>query len=259
MGSKLVRAAVMAGLALAVQAAGALSQGLRVEVSPEVGWYAALEELGNTAPTVGVWYLRLGKMEPAASLGGGIRLSSPSSPFSGRVSGFTTVNAKADANLDCYPGIACPAVIIDADAADVSILAAMADVLYAPMRGRVQPHLVLGAGFKHYDYSWDMPQLAAPAMPDYACLAMGICPISWDKSENAGDRRRYSETTPALRAGLGLTLELGSSALRVEVSDIWSPRGPDIGPGNVTGARSVRGRNPQHDLLASISWSLLRF
>ena len=206
-----------------------------IEVIPHVGVYAPLRDFGPAAPATGPWFLQLEQMEPAVSLGASLQVNWPSTRLGTRITGLATLESTASGVFNCYPGLACPSVLLPSEA-DISVFAALGDLLFSPLgtQGGVSPYVILGAGAKHNRFSW----------PDAAVLV------------EAGS---YHTTLFGLHGGLGVTIPLGRSALRAEISDLWSPWGDRIAPENaLSGARSTRGR-PLHDLSVILGWSLLRF
>jgi hypothetical protein len=226
---------LIAFAALVLSPAPLFAQGsVHVEFIPQVGLYAPLNDAGAVAPTGTAWFLQLERMEPAMSFGAAVQLSWPSARLGTRFSGLATLESSAPGFFDCYPGLACPAVLLTSRA-DVSVFAALGDLLFSPLGSQswVNPYLLLGAGAKHYRYSW----------PDAAVLVPG---------------GSHDATLFALHGGFGLSIPIGQSALRAEVSDLWSPNAPSIRPSGDPGALSARGR-AQHDLSVSLGWALFRF
>jgi hypothetical protein len=208
--------------------------GSRVRIVPHVGWSVPLNELGAVAPAGSAWYLRLGKMDATLALGTTVEVQWPSSRFNLRLAGAAALESEASGFFDCYPGLACPAVLLRGHA-DVRSLAATADLLYSPRgRGGLRPFAILGAGLRRYSFDWPAPPVLVAA-------------------------GSHSETTPAVRAGLGLAADLLGGSFRVELTDLWSPVGQRIRPGGGAGQLSAPGRRGQHDLQVILGWALLRF
>jgi len=209
-------------------------EGRRFRFVPQVGWVLPQRELGAVAPAGAVRYLELGKTDPTPALGAAVEVPGPISALGLRVSGVALLPAGASGFFDCYPGLACPAVLLEGDA-DVWALAATADLLFSPFRGRgVRPTVIAGYGLRRYAYDWAAPPVLV----------------------QAGSHR---ETTHAVRAGLGLSADLLGGSFRLEAVDLWSPRGDRIRPAGPSGQLSAPGRRSQHDLLLSLGWVLLRF
>ena len=232
---RITRASLVLLLALFAVPQGLCAQNSgRVHVVPLVGWSLPLNELGAVEPTGSAWYLSLGKPDPTLALGASVEVHWPSSPFGVRVTGVTTLQAGAGGFFDCYPGLACPAVLLDTDA-DVSALAATADLLFSPFRARpVRPFAVVGAGFRRYAFDWPAPPVLVEA-------------------------GSHSETTAAVRLGLGMSFDVLGGSFRAEVGDLWSPVGDRIRPSGAVGQLSAPGRRDQHDLNVNLGWVLLRF
>ena len=206
---------------------------VRFDVTPRVGYYAGLSELGLAAPAGESWLLSLERKEPTMSLEMSARLGLPSSRLSARLLGMVALPSETHGEFTCHPGAACPAVFLEADAL-VTVWSAVADLMYAPFsrEARARPFALLGAGVKRYNYSWSEPATLVQA-------------------------GHYSESGFALHAGLGLELDVIGVPIRVEASDYWSPEGKVLAPGR-NGAPDVR-RAGQHDLSITLGWRLLRF
>jgi hypothetical protein len=228
-----IACAATAALLLLAPAAGAAQSGVRIELTPRVGYYAPQDRVGAVAPAGRIWYVELERIEPTASLEASARISWAGSPLSARVHGLVALPSDVSGRFTCYPGLACPEVLM-LTTAEATIWAAVADMVFSPLESSpMRPFLALGAGVKRYSFSW----------PDAAVLV------------EAGT---YSENGVALHAGVGLEVSLAGAPLRLEVSDYWSPegrglRGPD--PDQVAEPR----RSAQHDLAVSLGWSVIRF
>jgi len=225
----------LAGALLLAPGAARAQSPVRIDVVPRAAVYAPRNELGGVAQAGGPWYLRLGRADasPAFELEASIRL--PALPFSLRLVGLASLPADVSGIFDCYPGLACPAILLES-AAEVRVLGAVADLVWTllPAMAPVRPFLLLGAGVKRYRYSW----------PAGEVLAEG------------GDHAASSFTT---HAGAGIEFGVLGQSFRVEAADWWSGRGREIGadPG-VAGFGAPR-RRPQHDIAVSVGWRMLRF
>jgi hypothetical protein len=206
---------------------------VRFDVTPRVGYYAGLNELGLAAPAGESWLLSLGRKEPTMSVEMSARLALPSPRLSARVLGLVALPSEAHGGFSCHPGAPCPAIALPADA-QVTVLSAVADLMYAPFsrEARARPFALLGAGVKRYNYSWS----GSGALVQ------------------AGE---HNESGLALHAGLGLELDVIGVPIRVEASDYWSPAGKVLASGR-NGAPDAR-RGAQHDLSFTLGWRLLRF
>src|SRR5512134_1613630 len=85
----------------------------RVRIVPQVGWLAPLNELGAVAPTGTAWYLHLGKSDPTLALGTTVEIRWPTSHVNLRVSGLAALQSDAPGFFNCYPGLACPAILLE--------------------------------------------------------------------------------------------------------------------------------------------------
>ena len=219
-------------LALSAQSIVAQSA-VRFDVTPRVGYYAGLNELGAAAPASENWLLVLDRKEPTMSLEMSARLALPGSRFSTRVLGLIALPSEAHGQFMCHPGTACPSIFLGADA-QVTVWSAVADLIYSPFsrESRARPFALVGAGAKRYSFSWGEPVTLV----------------------QSGD---YAESGVALHAGLGLELDVIGVPIRVEASDYWSPAGRVLAAGR-NGAPDAR-RAAQHDLSITLGWQLLRF
>ena len=206
---------------------------VRFDVTPRVGYYAGLKELGTAAPAGESWLLSLDRKEPTMSLEMSARLAFPSSRVSARLLGLIALPSEAHGEFTCHPGTACPAVFLGANA-QVTVWSAVADLMYSPFsrESRARPFALLGAGLKRYSFSWGEPSTLVQA-------------------------GNYTESGLALHAGLGLELDVIGVPIRVEASDYWSPEGKLLAAGR-NGAPDAR-RAAQHDLSFTLGWTLLRF
>jgi hypothetical protein len=120
---------------------------VRFDVTPRVGYYASLNELGVAAPVGESWLLSLDRKEPTMSLEMSARLAFPSSRLSGRVLGLIALPSETHGEFTCHPGAACPAVFLEANA-QVTVWSAVADLMYSPFsrEARACPFALLGAG-----------------------------------------------------------------------------------------------------------------
>jgi len=231
---KFPRVALVGAMLLAPGAARAQSP-VRIDVVPRAAVFAPRNELGGVAQAGGPWYLRLGRADasPALELEASIRL--PALPFSFRLVGLASLPADVSGIFDCYPGLACPAVLLES-AAEVRVLGAVADLVWRPLPlvAPVRPFLVLGAGVKQYRYSWPAPEVLV----------------------EAGEHAASSFTA---HAGAGIEFGVLGQSFRVEAADWWSGEGAAIGedPG-LPGFGAPR-RRPQHDLVIGIGWRMFRF
>lgn len=208
---------------------------IRLEIIARAGLYAPTSAVGPAAPATGPWYLRLEQVEAAPVLEVEFRSTWPGSRFGLRLVGLVTGRADAAGVFDCYPGLACPAVLLESDA-EAMVIAVAADVLYhaSPAARRLRPFLLAGAGVKRYRFRWPAAVVIVPA----------------------GD---HAESALALHAGAGVEVGIGGLSMRVELADWWSGEGPDIGvdPG-VPSVRAPR-RRAQHDVTLNIGVRLFRF
>jgi hypothetical protein len=224
--------ALVAGLEPASVAAQAP---LRFEVVPRAGMLAPMREIGPAARAGGPWYLRLERADAAPAFEMEIRVSGPGSRLAARLVGLATLPADVSGFFDCYPGLACPAVLLPS-AAEAAVLAAAVDVLYSPLRGvqAIRPFAALGVGVKRYRITW----------PDAAVLVRG---------------GEHSESTPTVRAGAGVEFAVLGQSVRAEVADWWSPEGRKISEDPGLPGLSAPRRRAQHDIAVSLGWRLLRF
>ncbi len=212
----------------------AAQEGVRVTVSPHVGVVAPQRDIGGAAPAEGAWFRQLGRVESAPSLGLAGELEWPASPVAVRATALHTAGASARGFFHCYPGLACPSILLPAEP-DVGILAVVADAVWRLRRtGQVRPYGLIGAGVKRYAYTW----------PDAVALV---------------DAGSHTETSPTVHVGAGVTIDLGRTAFWLELGDLWSGSGGDIGPGLGVPAQPAPGRGAQHDLRFTVGWRLLHF
>jgi hypothetical protein len=208
------------------------AQAVRLEFTPRVGYYAPLGDVGAAAPANGTWYLDLDRIKPTASLQLGLGVSRPGSPLSARVHGLMALESHADGRFECYPGLACPSILMNTTA-EATIWAAVADLVVTPFDGRLRPFAALGAGVKRHSFAW----------PETAIFV---------------ESGEYSESALALHGGVGFELELAGAPLRLEVSDYWSAEGKGL-QGTDANQVSRPRRQARHDLAVSLGWSIVRF
>lgn len=226
---------IFAGAFLPVPALVGGQTPARFEVVPRLGVYAPTREVGPAAHAAGPWYLRLERIDaaPAFELEG--RVTWPGAHFATRLVGLATLPANVSGFFDCYPGLACPAILLPSDA-EAMVLAAALDVVVSPLDpgGSVRPFAFAGFGVKRYRFEWS----------DAATFVMG---------------GKEAESGLTLRAGVGAELQVWRQSFRVEVADWWSDVGPKVGedPG-ILGLSAPR-RHVQHDLAVSLGWRLLDF
>jgi hypothetical protein len=226
---------VLVGALLLAPGAARAQSPVRIDVVPHAAVYAPRNELGGVAQAGGPWYLRLGRADaaPAFELEAGIRF--PVLPFSLRLVGLASLPADVSGTFDCYPGLACPAILLES-AAEVRVLGAVADLVWMPLPAvaPVRPFLLLGAGVKQYRYSWP----AAVALVE------------------AG---KHTASSFAAHAGAGIEFGVLGQSFRVEAADWWSGEGAAIGEDPDLPGFGAPRRRPQHDLVLGIGWRMLRF
>lgn len=207
----------------------------RFAIVTRAGVYAPTRDIGPAAPAGGPWYLRLEQADAAPAFELELSAKLPGDHFATRLVGLATLPADVSGFFDCYPGLACPAVLLPSDA-EMGVLAAALDVLYSPMRADrpIRPFAMVGAGIKQYRFSW----------PDAAVLV------------TSGD---HAETAATLRAGVGIEFDLAGQSIRAELADWWSARGSKIGDDPGIQGLSAPRRRAQHDITLSIGWRLVRF
>ncbi|MCI0434371.1 MAG: hypothetical protein L0271_12145 [Gemmatimonadetes bacterium] len=149
------------------------------------------------------------------------------------MSALYALPSQASGQFECYPGQACPSILLRSDA-DITILSGIAAAVWS-LRGRgfVRPYLVAGAGFKRYRYEWQ----------DAVTFV------------EAGE---HSETPVAVHGGLGATFHVGGATLWLEAGAFWTPEGGVLESEGNDRLFTV-GRRPQHDLSVVAGWRLLRF
>ena len=232
-----MRTRLTLGLAATLALVPALSQAqerIRFDITPRAGLYAPARDIGAVAPGEGPWYLHLEQADPALTLELSAQARWPGSAVQTRISGLYALPSSVSGQFLCGPGQACPSVLLPVDA-DVSVLAAVADLVVSPLAGdRVRPYTVLGAGIKRYGFRW------------------GDAPVFM----TSGDHR---ETSFTLHAGAGVEVGVGANHFRVEIADFWSGRGPVvISDPRGSGDGGLR-RRTQHDIAVSLGWQLVRF
>jgi hypothetical protein len=142
--------------------------------------------------------------------------------------------AEASGFFECYPGVACPAVLLPSTA-EIDLMAGMADVVYTPFVGhRARPYAMLGAGLRRYHIEW----------PEAAVLV---------------DEGSRSETTIAFHAGVGMEIDVPIGSVRAELAAYRSPRGAALDPPAGVGGSAAAGRRTQHDVAMTIGWRVFRF
>jgi hypothetical protein len=203
----------------------------RFGVTPRVGWFAPLEEFGPAAPVNEAWFLELGRVESALSLGISADFAWPGDRLSTRVLGMITLPTEAEGFFNCYPGMACPSILLETEA-DVTVVTALVDLVYSPLTGKVRPYAALGAGMKRYDFSW-------PSEPVFI------------------DGGSYAMSAFALHGAVGVDLAVFGTSIRAELADYYSA-GRIVPPEGTTAPRAPR-RERQHDLGFSLGWRLLSF
>lgn len=225
---------VVAAGGLLFAAAARAQSPLRIEVVPRAAMYLPRNELGPAAPAGGAWFLHLERMDAAPAFEMEVRVLPAGSPLSLRLVGLATLPAEAPGFFNCYPGLACPAVLLESTA-EVSVLGAAADLVWSPLGAAspVRPFLLLGAGVKRYHYSWPAPAVLVEAGED-------------------------AESAFAAHAGAGLEFAVLGQSIRVEVADWWSGEGAAIGDDPGVAGFSAPRRRQQHDVAVSIGWRLLR-
>lgn len=230
---------VITALAWSVFAAGVVAgQAPRFEVTARAGMLFPLNELGAVAPSGDAWHLRLARADATPTFEVAARAAWPGSFIGTRIVGSWAVPTDASGFFNCNPGFACPAVLLPRDA-EVGMQSLVGDLIISPLErnDRIRPWAALGAGIRRYDYSWNDGNLI-----------------------NAGS---HSETSLALHAGLGMSLDLPFGALQLEVADYWTPESGAVVPiavpasGGSTG--SVPRRDAQHDIVLNLGWRLIRF
>jgi len=228
------RALIVTAL-LAAPAMARAQSPVRIDVIARAAAYVPGGRLGGVARAGGPWYVRLDRADaaPAFELQASIRL--PAWPVSLRVVGLASLPADVDGIFDCYPGLACPAILLES-AAEVRVLGAVADLVWAPLAAvaPVRPFLALGAGVKQYRFSWPAPEVLV-------------------------ESGRHTESAFAAHAAVGIELGLIGQVFRIEAADWWTGRGAPIGDDpDLTGFAAPR-RRAQHDLVVGIGWRMLRF
>jgi hypothetical protein len=227
-------ALAIAGLVSLIPAVLQAQERVRFDISPRAGLYVPTGAIGPAARGAGPWYLRLDQADPSLTVELSAQARWPGARVQTRVSGLYALPSSVPGEFQCSPGQACPAVLLPVDA-EVSVIAAVADVIVSPMAGeRVQPYAALGAGVKRYGYSWDDAMVFMTA-------------------------GAHSETSFTLHAGLGVEVGVGANHFRLEIGDFWNGRGPVVASGtNGTSMIALR-RRAQHDIGVSLGYQLLRF
>jgi len=207
---------------------------VELELTPQAGYLIPLNALGAAAPTDEVWYLRLDRMRGTPTFGAVAQLSWPGAHAGVRVHGVYALESDVPGNFSCYPGLACPSVLLNTTAR-VSVWGAAADFMLAPLPrdGVLRPYLLAGAGLRIYQFSW----------PAAAVLVQ------------AGD---HVERALMLHGGIGLELDVAGAPLWLEVSDYWTREGDRLGGPELDQVDPAR-RAAQHDLSLTVGWRLLRF
>lgn len=215
--------------------ARAPAQGVHIDVAPRFVAYVPTSDLDGVAPAGDPWYLKLGQADAAGALEVESRLLWPSGRFAFRVFGLATLPADVSGIFDCYPGLACPAVLLRSNA-EMVVLAAAVDVQYSPRHpgSAVRPYASFGVGVKRYRFSW----------PDADVIVL------------AGD---HADTSPAVRAGFGVEFNFRGQSIRAEVADWWTDEGDEIRTLPGTASQLAPRRRAQHDIAVSIGWRLLSF
>lgn len=203
----------------------------RFGVTPRVGWYAPLDRFGPAAPVNEVWFLELDRVESALSLEVSADFAWPSNRLSTRVLGLITLPTKAEGFFNCYPGMACPAILLETEAA-VTVFTGLVDLVYKPFAGKLQPYAAVGAGVKRYDFSWPSEEVFI-------------------------DGGTYGLSGFAMHGAVGAELGLFGTSLRAELADYYSA-GRIVPPSGSMALRPPR-REKQHDLGFSLGWRLLSF
>lgn len=224
----------LVAVALAATAPAQAQSPVHFEVTPHFGVYSPLNAMGAAAVANSAWYIRLDRMDAAPMFELSAEVGWPSRTVSTRARGMVTLPAEATGMFECYPGLACPSVLLPATAS-IDVMAAMVDVVYSPFAASsVRPYAMLGTGLRRYHIEW----------PAAAVLI---------------DEGVRTETTLAVHAGIGTEVDVPIGSLRVELAAYRSPRGDLLVPPPGTGGFAAEGRRAQNDVAMTIGWQILRF
>ena len=223
-----------AALALLLLAAPGAAQQAGFELTARAGVLFAGGTRGPVAPAAPGWLLELAAADATPAVELAATLPIPSRSFSVRVLGMATRSATAEGRFTCYPGLACPALLMETKA-DVSLRAAVADVLLRPTSVLgLEPFVALGAGVKQFRYDW-------PAASNFV---------------QAGDN---TETLYGVHAGAGFSFGLFGGRFEAEVADYWNAEGRAFGVGEADPSNLGTRHKSEHDVAVSLGWRLLRF
>jgi len=226
---------VVAGVLLLAGWPAAAQSGARFEVAPRLGYLVPLEELGPVAPADGAWYLELQRPDPAPLVGGTARMIWPAAGLAAGVQGWYALASDVAGRFDCYPDIACPAVLLEPASARTRVWATGIELQFSPLSAAaaLRPFLIGGAGVLGHEYSWtEAPTLVGGG--------------------------QHAERALALQGGLGLELDLFGAPLRLQATDYWTGEGDRLVGATLDQAGLLR-RAAQHDLNISLGWQLVRF
>ncbi len=235
------RAARLLCLSLVLSSPALAQDGRRFELSPQFGVQVPMNPIGPAAPTETAWYLDLERPDAAPSFGVTASVTWPGRWVGARVSAGYTLPSDVHGIFNCYPGLACPSILLESDA-NVESLTLIVDALLYPLArfAKVRPYIVTGLGVRRFRYEW----------PEAFTFV------------TAGS---HAETRPVVNGGLGVAVDLLGASLHLELTDAWSPEGDGAGGFRLQTAGPVSHHpqdlpsRAQHVIGVSLGVRVLRF
>lgn len=205
----------------------------RVEVVAGLGVYAPARSIGAAAPS-GVWYLDVAQPGSGAAIDVSALFAWPGSALRTRIAGMAMLPVHAGGRMVCYPGVECPLALMAEPDVEVSVMAAVVDIVFTPFHASnaVRPYAAIGVGLKHQRVSWT--QNPPPASGTHA------------------------ETPATVHLGVGLGTRIMGIEVRAEVSDYWTGKRDGLAL-QADPQQSVSPDRPaRHDLMFAVGVRLFR-